>query len=151
MSKDGGADTKLTTVYGVEWQQPAIVAMGLAQGAVHNDPGLGKFLLAAEERAKSTAAPTPMPSILSLLDAVRNDEALPKAARSTDANKIRDGVLKRALEPAIAVAARMRVTAADADQLAERTAEMYHAAVLEAAAAALCRLDKEPKWDFFLM
>ena len=125
--------------------------MGLAQAAVHNDQELREFLLAAEERAKSTASPAPTPSILSLLDAVRTDEALAQSARGTDANKIRDGVLKRALEPAIALAARVRVTDADTDELHERTAEMYHATIFEAAAAALSRPDKEPKWDFFLM
>lgn len=139
-------------MYGVEWAQPAIVAMGLAQAAVHNDQGLKKFLFATDERARLSAASSsaPMPSITSLLEAVRADEALAGSAHLTDSNKIRDGVLKRAYEPALDVTGRVRV-AADQDEIDERTAEMYHATIYEGAAAALAMPDKEPKWDFFLM
>ncbi|RYP54420.1 hypothetical protein DL768_000791 [Monosporascus sp. mg162] len=135
-------------MYGIEWRQPAVVAMALAQAAVHGDEGgLRNFLLTADRQARAASSSEPMPAIIDLLEAVRADEKLARAARMSDGNKIWDGVLGRAWGEALAVASRVRV---NPDDLDERTAEMYHAAIYEGASAAL-RPGKEPKWDFFLI
>ncbi|KAI1423769.1 HypA protein [Xylaria sp. FL1777] len=131
-------------MYGIEWQQPAIVAMGLAQAAVHQDDTQG-FLLAAEAAARSSSSP--MSEIVNLFKDVAADKKLSTAARPSDQSKIRDGVLGRAFDEFIRVAARVKVRP---EELDERTVEMYNTVVYEVAGAAL-RPGKEPRFDFFLM
>ncbi|KAI1133837.1 hypothetical protein F5Y05DRAFT_400713 [Hypoxylon sp. FL0543] len=131
-------------MYGIEWKQPAIVAMALAQAAVHQNH-LGKFLHTAEEA--STSSPTPMPRIVSLLEDVRANEKLVIASKLDDvANKVR-GVLNKAWDEIIDITRRVKVTP---EELDERTAEMYHTTIYEAASAAF-HPGKEPKFDFFLI
>ncbi|KAK4127521.1 hypothetical protein N657DRAFT_215439 [Parathielavia appendiculata] len=138
-------------MYGVEWGQEAIVAEALAQAAVHSGD-IGGFLKEAERRAVTTTTLTNSgsrgPSVMELMDEARRSERLRAAARNEDANKIRDGVLVRAKEDMIALAARVRVRP---DEVEERTAEMFNAALFVAAAAALVKEGKQPKFDFFLM
>jgi hypothetical protein len=86
--------------------------------------------------------------VLELLAEVRRNGKLAGAARNEDANKVRDGVLARAAKEMIALAARVRVRPEDVE---EKTAEMFDAAVYAAAAAALVKEGKQPKFDFFLM
>lgn len=131
-------------MYGVEWSQPAMVAMALAQTAVHSND-LGPFMLEAEQAAGSLSAD--MPPISSLYEAVRANTKLAGAAHMKDANKIRDGVLKRARDEMLELASRVRVKPG---QLEEKTAEMYDNAVYIAASAAF-HPPKIPKFDFFLM
>ncbi|KAI0169507.1 hypothetical protein GGR52DRAFT_550358 [Hypoxylon sp. FL1284] len=131
-------------MYGVEWKQPALVAMGLAQAAVHQD-NLRKLLLAAENASESVSEP--MPSIASLLKEVRSNEKLANSAQMKDGNKIRDGVLARAWDETIALTSRVKVKP---EELDEKTAEMYHAAIYEGTLAAF-HPGKQPKFDFFLM
>ncbi|KAI8945023.1 HypA protein [Xylaria longipes] len=131
-------------MYGIEWQQPAIVAMGLAQAAVHED-NMRKFILTAEEAAKKSTEP--MPEITRLFQDVAADEKLAASAHLSDGNKIRDGVLTRAFDEAIRVAAKVKVAPED---LETRTVEMYNTAIYQTAGAAL-RPGKEPRFDFFLM
>lgn len=135
-------------MYGIEWQQPAIVAMGLAQAAVHKDD-MRRFLLTAESAAAAAAnsSSNTMPEIASLFDDVAADEKLAGAAHADDGNKVRDGVLARAFDEAVRVAAKVRV---GGDELAARTVEMYNTSIYQAAAAAI-RPGKEPRFDFFLM
>jgi hypothetical protein len=131
-------------MYGIEWEQPAIVAMGLAQAAVHED-NMKKFLITAEDAAKSSS--TPMPQIANLLEEVATDSKLSTAARMSDENKVRDGVFARAFDEMIRVSAKVKVKP---EELEERTVEMYNTAIYEAASAAI-RPGKEPRFDFFLM
>ncbi|KAK4104894.1 hypothetical protein N658DRAFT_492994 [Parathielavia hyrcaniae] len=140
-------------MYGVEWRQEAIVAEALAQAAVHGGD-IGEFLREAEQRASSSSSSSSTisksPSVMELVEEVRGSERLRAAARNGDANKVRDGVLVRAREDMVALAARVRVRP---DEVEERTAEMFDAALFVAAAAALVK-EKEgkvPKFDFFLM
>lgn len=121
-----------------------MVAMGLAQAAIHQD-NLKGFLLAAEEASKSVSAP--MPSIASLLDEVRANEKLATSAQTKDSNKIRDGVLARAWDETIAITSRVKVKP---EELDEKTAEMYHTSIYEGSLAAF-HPGKESKFDFFLM
>lgn len=83
-----------------------------------------------------------------MLEAVRRDEKVARAARNGDANKVRDGVLARAADEMVALAARVRVRP---DEVEQKTAEMFNAALYVAAAAALAKEGKQPKFDFFLM
>ncbi|KAK3308158.1 uncharacterized protein B0T15DRAFT_490753 [Chaetomium strumarium] len=144
-------------MYGVEWNQEAVVAEGLAQAAVHSGD-IGAYLLGAEKRAAaresldSTTTTTTIGEggvrVADLLEEVKKHGKLAVAARMEDANKIRDGVLARAGEEMIELAARVRVRP---DEVEERTAEMFNTALYVAAAAALVKEGKRPKFDFFLM
>ncbi|KAK7747164.1 hypothetical protein SLS62_009106 [Diatrype stigma] len=137
-------------MYGIEWRQPAIVAMALAQAAVHSGESLQDILPAAEE----AAAAAPMPSIVDLLDAVRADHAEQAAAARqgvvVNSSRTLGTLMGRAWAAARKSAERVRVDPRDLD---ERTAEMYHAALYEGASAALLRYPagKYPKWDFFII
>ncbi|EAQ85992.1 hypothetical protein CHGG_07245 [Chaetomium globosum CBS 148.51] len=136
-------------MYGVEWGQEAVVAEGLAQAAVHSGD-LGRFLLAAEEKARAAAGGGKEGGVgvLELMAEIRRDPKLKGAARDSDPEKIRDGVFARAREEMIALAARVRVRP---DEVEEKTAEMFDAAVYVAAAAAVMKEGKQPKFDFFFM
>lgn len=131
-------------MYGMEWDQPAIVAMALAQACVHSDD-LRKFLVTADAEAQS--ASTPMPRIADMLEAAARNETLKASPRLSDGNKIRDGVLARAWDEAIHAASQVKI---QPEELPERTAEMFNTAIYEATAAAL-RPGKDPKYEFFLM
>jgi hypothetical protein len=140
-------------MYGIEWQQPAIMAEGLAQAAVHDNP-LGtvfeKADAAAEEAARqrgSDASAAPAWTIAQLIEGVRANEKLAKSARWEDPNRIYDGVLVRAPEEAVQYVSQAKVTP---ETLEERTAEMVHTAAWLAAAAAF-RPGHIPKMDFFLI
>ncbi|KAK1538483.1 HypA protein [Colletotrichum paranaense] len=132
-------------MYGVEWEQPAIVAEGLAQAAVHKNQ-LKDFFDETEKRAKTDASGS-MPLISELVEEIRRDQKLAHAAEMKDANKIFDGILKRAPEEMLRIASKVKVRP---EELDERTAEMFHNAFYVAGGAAL-RPGKEPKWDFFLI
>lgn len=123
------------------------MAEALAQAAVHSDD-IKVFLLGAEEEANKAGAGAEMPRIVDLLREVKQNEKLAKSAKMTDENKIRDGVLVRAKEEMIRLAARVRVAP---EEIEERTAEMFDACVYMASAAALVQPEKHPKFDFFLM
>ncbi|KAL0934789.1 Oxidoreductase AflY 1 [Colletotrichum truncatum] len=135
-------------MYGLEWEQPAIVAEGLAQTCVHNIEGLDELLLASERQA-ATATPRTMrfPSLLSMYEHVRADPKLSTAVRVGDENKIEDGILKRAKGPMIDILSQIHV---DPEDLEERTAEMFHTMVLVASSAAI-HPPHHVKYDFFLM
>ncbi|KAI5867171.1 hypothetical protein GGS23DRAFT_612275 [Durotheca rogersii] len=131
-------------MYGVEWEQPAMVAMGLAQAAVHRD-SLRAFLLGAEEAAKSN--PDPMPSIVSLLEEIRSNKTVAAAVEKAGIDEIRQGVLEGTWDETIAIASRVKIKP---EELDERTAEMYDSTIYASAAAAF-RPGKYPKFDFILM
>ncbi|KAI1103062.1 hypothetical protein F4804DRAFT_333649 [Jackrogersella minutella] len=131
-------------MYGVEWNQPAIVAMGLAQAAVHRND-LRKFLITAEAASRSNLAP--MPSITSLLEEVKLNKKLATSAKFEDSQKFHDGVFARAWDEIVEITSRVKVKP---EELDEKTAEMYHTAIYEGASAAF-HPGKQPKLDFFLM
>ena len=116
--------------YGVEFKQPAIIAEGLAQAACHTD-WIGKYLLPAEEAAKDQKQASSK-SIVRLLDEIREDEKLSTAAHWSDGNKVRDGILARAPENMLKIAAQYH---AKPDKLEEKTAEMTNAVCYYTAAA----------------
>jgi hypothetical protein len=138
-------------MYGVEWAQPAIVAEALAEACVHSDDIKG-YLIAAEERAAKLQSASPdseMGPIVDLYRAVAADDNLAHSAHLTDANKVRDGVLARAKDEMLDIAARVHVGQTQ-QEVDERTAEMCDAAFFIAASAAF-HPGKHLKFDFFLM
>lgn len=106
--------------FGVEFNQPAIVAEGLAEAAVH-DSWVGPFMLGAEKAATSSGKGKNM---VDLLDDIRADKKLSTAARWDDGNKIRDGILVRAPGEMIKYASQWKV---GVDEVVEKTAEMTNA------------------------
>lgn len=134
-------------MYGMEWAQPALVASALAQIAVHKPDTVKDFLLESERLARNQASPSP--SILTLLSEIHSSPILASSAHFSDGNKIRDGVFARARAEMLALTSLVSVPPSS---LAEATAEMFHACVYTASAAALLfHPPKPPKYDFFLI
>jgi hypothetical protein len=143
-------------MFGLEWAQPAIIAEGLAQAAVHKDNVVEFFDRAERRAAEREASSTPRETapLIQLIQEVgrsrRNKGDHEKLARSPlwgDASQVQDGVFARALDEAVEVASRIRVREED---LEERTAEMLHTAAHVAAATAW-HPPHVPKFDFFIM
>ncbi|CAF9922569.1 hypothetical protein IMSHALPRED_005705 [Imshaugia aleurites] len=126
--------------FGVEFKQPAIVAEALAQAAAH-DSWIGAFLLDAEKAAASTGKGKPM---IELLDEVRADKKLSSAANWNDSNKIRDGILVRAPQEMIRIAAQWKVSPG---AIIEKTAEMTNAVAYYTGGAQ--HPPKQVKFDFY--
>lgn len=141
--------------FGLEFNQPAIVAEALAQAAVHQG-WLGPFMLQAEEAAKKNRkAPHDenggvRQTLPELLDAIRKDEKLRNAAAWKDGNKIRDGIMARAPAEMLSIVAQFSVPPSTED-LERRTAEMIASAVYMTACAQHPSGLKKIKFDFFLM
>ena len=110
--------------FGVEFEQPAIIAEALAQAAVH-DAWMARLFGPCEAAAEKNRGAENKKTIVQLLEEARNDEKLRNAAHWEDGNKVRDGVLGRAAEEMIALAGQYTVSE---DSLDEQTAEMINAA-----------------------
>ena len=128
--------------FGVEFEQPAIIAEALAQAAVHSG-WIADYLHGSEKAAASTSKGK---SLVTLLDEIRADRKLSTAAAWKDSNKIRDGILVRAPEEMIKYASQFKV---GSDELAEKTAEMMNAAIYYTAGAQ--HPPKQVKFDFYFM
>jgi hypothetical protein len=111
--------------FGVEFEQPAIVAEALAQAAVHDNWMGALFFKAEKEAKKSSSDHRSEKSVVQLLREIKADEKLSSAAHFKDGNKIRDGILKRAPEEMIKYASQYSV---QESELEEKTAEMINAA-----------------------
>ncbi|KAL6702627.1 hypothetical protein ACN47E_001296 [Coniothyrium glycines] len=133
--------------FGIEFQQPALIAEALAQAAVHDD-WMALLFLGCEEAVKTKrSGEGERKTIVQLLEQGRKDATLSQAARFEDGNKIRGGVLERAYEEMIDLATEYRIK--DEDDLEEKTAEMINAAVYFTGAAQ--RPPRHIKFDFFYM
>src|SRR5215469_10161996 len=84
--------------FGVEFKQPAIIAEALAQAAVHGNWMKPMFFDAEKAAATRKEKGEKPKSLVSLLDEIHDDEILRVAPHWEDANKIRDGIMKRAPE-----------------------------------------------------
>ncbi|MCJ1369866.1 hypothetical protein MMC20_001078 [Loxospora ochrophaea] len=126
--------------FGVEFKQPAIIAEGLAEAAVHKNYIL-EYFHRAESQAKSSKSTTK--SIVSLLDEIRANKRLSSAGRFTDWNTLRDGVLARAQNDMLDYASQWT---ASPDTLEERTAEMTNAVAYYGGGAQ--HPPKQIKFDF---
>ncbi|KAG5977438.1 hypothetical protein E4U55_006751 [Claviceps digitariae] len=136
--------------FGLEWEQPAIIASGLAQTAVHGNP-LGVFfdkVDAAVESGHQSHAELENWHLSEICENIRKDRpSLARSAAWNDENPVYEGVLGRGLHEAVALGATLRVKE---DHLEERTAEMLHHNAYVAAAASW-NPPHIPKFDFFLM
>ncbi|KAK9439478.1 putative HypA-like protein [Metarhizium brunneum] len=138
--------------FGLEWEQPAIVAQGLAQAAVHRNT-LGDFfdrvdeaVVAAGRRGEQEQEPRGLSDICESLRA--ENSSLAAAAEWRDGDQsLYAGVLGRGLDEAVALCAQVRVREGDWD---ERVAEALHHAAYVAASAAW-KPPHVPKYDFFLI
>ncbi|KAK4898897.1 hypothetical protein LTR27_003628 [Elasticomyces elasticus] len=128
--------------FGLEFEQPAIVAEGLAQGAVHG-PYMSKFFLPTEEAAKERSS-EPSKSIVQILDEVYADAELREAPRWSDGNKLRDGIIGRAGAKMASLSSQFHIKT---DELERKTAEMANAAAYFTAGAQ--RDGKIRKYDFY--
>ena len=135
--------------FGIEFNQPSIVAEALAQAAAHDNSNIGTLFQNAESEAAiiyPTAKPKPM---IQLIHEVRANETIRNAPRWTDfGNKMRDGIIGRAGEDMQSLAAQFRIRHDD-EELERRTAEMISTCAYFAGAAQ--REGRKRKIDFFYM
>lgn len=108
--------------FGIEFNQPAIVAQALAQAAVHDEWMGPAFFFPAEKLAGGIGKPGNK-SLLQLLNEIRENKTLRESAHWSDANKMRDGVLHRAPNEMLQIAAQYTVSE---DQAEERLADMIN-------------------------
>lgn len=136
--------------FGIEFSQPSIIVEALAQAAIH-DNWPKEFLEKTFEKAKQRIASKEKPrNLLALLEAARKDSTVRGSAHEKDANKVRDGVLKRALPQAVDLCSQWTV-AADAEDIKLKTAEMINFCAYFSGAAQHASRKKEIKFDFFYM
>jgi hypothetical protein len=110
--------------FGMEFQQPAIMAEALAQAAVH-DSWMAPLFLGCEKAAEANRGKGKQKkTIVQLLEEAQKDEKLRNAPRFEDGNKIRDGIMKRAPEEMVKLASQYTI---EEDELEEKTAEMINA------------------------
>ncbi|KAI5202443.1 hypothetical protein E4T38_05602 [Aureobasidium subglaciale] len=129
--------------FGIEFHQPAIIAEGLAQAAVHG-AWMKPLFEGAETLSKTLRGPPK--GIVDLLDQTHAEKRLAKAA-DVDGNRIRDGIMKTEMKRMVGIIAQYRISSPK--ELDERTAEMTNAAAYFSGAAQ--RRDKAIKFDFFYM
>ncbi|EFQ85821.1 hypothetical protein CFE70_006479 [Pyrenophora teres f. teres 0-1] len=111
--------------FGVEFEQPGVIAEALAQAAVHGAWMKGLFL-GCEEKVRERGEAVERKTIVQVLEECRNNEKMRAAAQEGDANKIRDGILKRAPKEMVDMATQCFVK--EGDDLQEKMAEMVNAA-----------------------
>ncbi|CZR69439.1 related to HypA-like protein [Phialocephala subalpina] len=107
--------------FGIEFNQPAIMAEALAQAAVHANP-IKKFLLSSENVARSSTSPSK--ALIDLINDVYANEKLSGSARWEDREKLIDGVLARASKELIECGSQWKVAESE---LEKKTAEMINA------------------------
>lgn len=133
--------------FGIEFQQPAIVAEALAQAAVHENWMASLFYGCEKAAEAKRGEKSRKKTIVELLEQATKNDKLRTSAQFEDGNKIREGILKRAPEEMIDLAT--EYTLDENDDLEEKTAEMINAAIYFTGAAQ--RPPHQIKFDFFYM
>ncbi|KAI5358860.1 putative questin oxidase [Septoria linicola] len=128
--------------FGIEFQQPTIIAEALAQAACHED-WIGKLFLPAEQAAQNNGNDK---TIVELLDEIHANKDIRESVKWSDGNKIRDGLLTRSPQPLVSLLSQVHITPST---LSLKTAEMTNAAIYYTAAAQ--RPNKAVKVDFYFM
>ena len=128
--------------FGVEFKQPAVIAEALAQAAIHTD-WIGRLLLPAETKAAEQKSEK---SLFDLIEEIQANEKIKHAPHWDDGNKVRDGILGRAPDEMISLAAQWQVKP---DELEKKTAEMINAAAYFTGSAQ--HPPKQVKFDFYYM
>ncbi|KAF2626672.1 hypothetical protein BU25DRAFT_440639 [Macroventuria anomochaeta] len=126
-ARDERADDLLARLHTGFLHPTVHTGFGLAQACVHE-----KWINHCKDDRKT---------IVQLLEEVKKDEELSNAAHWEDSNKIRDGIMKRALEKMVAITSK--------PNLALQTAELKPCAVYFTAAAQ--RPPHQVKFDFYYM
>jgi hypothetical protein len=135
---------------GIEFQQPAIIAEGLAQAAAHDDSHISILFAAAEAKAGKAhpkqSKPKPM---IELIHEVRANDTIRNGPQWSDlGNKMRDGVVGRAGEAMSTLASQFCIRN-DEEELKRRTAEMISTCAYFAGASQ--HAGRKRKIDFFYM
>ncbi|KAF3932991.1 hypothetical protein ABW20_dc0104295 [Dactylellina cionopaga] len=134
--------------YGVEFEQPALVAEALAQTAVH-DCWPSKYLKACTAAATKDPRQGSNPTIVSLFYEAHDSEKLRSSTKWSDPQKNK-AVYANAFEEMVALASKWYILPTATDEvLAKAAAELASAAAF--ACASTPRLDKKLKFDFFIM
>ena len=132
-------------MYGIEWEQPAIIAEGLAQTGIHTTY-VGDFLTKVEKIA-SENPPTRRLTTSELLEQVQSDKRFVNSVRFDDPNEILNGVEVLCPDEAIEYLSKVKI---EPDELEERVAENIHTAAYMVSASVF-HPPNDPKFDFFLM
>ncbi|PON26592.1 HypA protein [Trichoderma gamsii] len=138
------AHSFIQLMYGIEWDQPAIIAQGLAQSAIH-DTYVGDFLNKVDKAAANR--PSQRLNTSELYEQVHSDPAFVNSVRNGNPNKILNSVEVLCPDEAVNYLTQVK---ADPKKLAEGIAENIHAAAYMASACVFHPPDY-PRFDFFLI
>jgi hypothetical protein len=130
--------------FGLEFNQPPIIAEGLAQSAVHQ-PEVAYFFKGIQDAERLSGSGSSRPMI-DLIREIEQNDTIRSAACWGDGSVIDDNPLAKAPEELWKIAAQWRVPPGD---LALKTAEMINVCTFYTATAQLP--DKQHKLDFFLI
>lgn len=136
-------------MYGLEWEQPALIATGLAQAAIHRN-AFGAFFAKIDEaaRSRSAAGKGEQRPLVELCENVRSEQPeLAQAPKFGDDDLFAALMVRLSDKSAAFMADNISV---DADNIEEELDKMVHTCAYIAAAAAF-RGSYKPKYDFFLM
>lgn len=131
---------------GIEFEQPSIIAEGLAQAASHDSMSIEDFIVDCEQEAHRSTKPKK--PLVQLYHDVHSSRALRAAAQGfTDGpSRVRDGILGRSKQVLLDIATQFRVSTTELQRgLAETTNVSAYAT------GAAKRPGKEHKIDFFHM
>ncbi|KAJ5698559.1 hypothetical protein N7462_000564 [Penicillium macrosclerotiorum] len=130
--------------FGIEFDQPSIIAEALAQVASHDSMGIEEFLVRSQEEAQGSTQPAR--PLMHLFHDIEESETLQKAAHGFHDGpaRIREGVLGSHGEEIRALASQFRVHPENIDR---RLAEVTNCSAYIAGAAQ--RAGKPRKIDFF--
>ncbi|KAK5807054.1 hypothetical protein VI817_001312 [Penicillium citrinum] len=138
--------------FGVEFEQPAIIAEALAQAASHDRMNIEDLFFEAENLASKTKAQQiqkPKP-LIELLSEVRASETIRNGPRWSDlGGKMKNGVIGRAGDALAKIASQFAIRDDDHEDLERRTAEMI--SVCAYLVGSVLRKDRKRKLDFFVM
>ncbi|KAF2468945.1 uncharacterized protein BDR25DRAFT_230821 [Lindgomyces ingoldianus] len=133
--------------FALEFAQPCLVAESLAAASIHDDWPI-PIITPIESHLKSNPN-TPHSSMFKVIRALHSDPIISSAVKPSDpANRVTDGLMKRAAKELVPILARWRVDPTTQD-IAVKTAEMAHMSVYMAACAQNPK--KVPAIDFFMM
>jgi hypothetical protein len=134
--------------FGIEFEQPAIIAEGLAQAASHVWGNIGSYLIRCDEIAGQgdNGVTTPLQKLYGQIRA--NDKIRTSVQVQQGPNRIRDGLMPNAMEELASIAAKFRV-GDDHSNWEPFLVESTSCAAYNAAAAQ--RKHKAVKIDFFSM
>ncbi|KAK5071736.1 hypothetical protein LTS08_008211 [Lithohypha guttulata] len=136
--------------FGIEFEQPAIIVEALAQASTH-DRWPGDFVQKTTELAnKRKQNGEKSRSLFDLLREARSNDKIRESPHWEDGNKVRDGVLKRAMSETADLCSQWLVQPTKED-LRLKTAEMTNFCAYFASAAQHPSRQKQLKFDFFYM